>query len=165
MSRVAPDQLLIPSVLDRLIDYDPTVGREVARSRSQVLAEMKESLRRDLENLLNTRWRCVGWPPHLTELNTSLVNYGIPDIAGVDLASAEEREKFRRTLEDIVARFEPRFKSVKIVFPEQGQPIDRTLKFRIDGLMRVEPSPEPVAFDSAVEPATGNVTIRKAAGR
>ena len=41
-------------------------------------------------------------------------------------------------------------------------PLDRTLRFRIDGLLRAEPAPEPVVFDSALQPATGNVEVKGA---
>ena len=58
------------------------------------MREVKQSLQRDLENLLNTRRRATGWPADLTELVLSLANYGIPDIAGADLGSAENREQF-----------------------------------------------------------------------
>lgn len=66
-------------------------------------------MRRDLENLLNTRQRCRGWPEGCDELSLSTVNYGIPDLTGADLASAERREEFRATIEDVIRRFEPRF--------------------------------------------------------
>ena len=79
-----------------------------------MLRELKQSLRRDLENLLNTRRRCQGWPDDLDEWNVSLVNYGIPDIAGADLGSAENREEFRRAVDETIRRFEPRFQSVYV---------------------------------------------------
>ena len=72
-------------MLDRLIDHEPEVRRESPRSRNQVLRELKQSVRRDLENLLNTRVRCVPLPPELKELKQSLVNYGIPDLTGASL--------------------------------------------------------------------------------
>jgi len=45
MSRVRPDQPLIPSVLDRLLDDDPTAKREVEKPRSQVVRELKQTVR------------------------------------------------------------------------------------------------------------------------
>jgi type VI secretion system protein ImpF len=45
---------------------------------------------------------------------------------------------------------------------ENSNPLDRTLRFRIDALLYAEPAPEPVVFDSAMEPATGNVEIKGA---
>ncbi len=156
MSRVAPDQPLVSSVLDRLLDREPGNTREVPRSRHQVL---KSAVRRDLEDLLNTRLRFVTWPPHLSELQHSLLNYGIPDVGAASLGNARHREAFRRIMEEVIRRFEPRFKTVSVTLLEPEELADRTLKFRIDALLRVEPAPEPVVFHSAVEPATGDVSI------
>jgi type VI secretion system protein ImpF len=160
MSRIRPDQPLIPSVLDRLLDDEPGSSAEAVKPHSQVLRELKQSVRRDLENLLNTRRWCKSWPPHLEELERSLVNYGIPDITGMDLASADGRQQFRRILEVAIHTFEPRFKSVIVEILENTEAADRALRFRIDGLLHAEPAPEPVLFDSSVEPATGSVEVR-----
>ena len=162
MAKIRSDQPLIPSVLDRLLDDDPASTREVPKSRTQVLRELKQSVRRDLENLLNTRRRWSGWPDHLEELDGSLVNYGLPDISGLDLASDERREEFCRTLEAVIRNFEPRFVSVSIEIQKDSEMLDRTLRLRIDGLLHATPAPEPVVFDSSVEPATGNVEVRRA---
>jgi len=147
-------------VLDRLIDEQPTATREAPKTRNQVLRELKRSLRRDLENLLNTRWRCTTWPQNLEELELSLVNYGIPDITAADLGSARNRTEFRRVVETVIRQFEPRFKSVKVEMLDNVETLDRTLRFRIDALLYAEPAPEPVVFDSALQPATGNVEVK-----
>src|SRR5438132_410989 len=98
MAKIRADQPLIPSVLDRLLDFEPDVSREAQRSRNQVLRELKLSVRRDLENLLNTKTRCLTWPPHLEELKQSLVNYGIPDFTSASMGSPRDREEFCRLL-------------------------------------------------------------------
>ena len=159
MARVSSDQPLVPSVLDRLLDDQPQSQRESPKSRTQVLRELKQSLRRDLENLLNTRRRCKSWPAHLEELEVSLVNYGLPDITGAHLSGAANREEFQRVLEEVVRRFEPRFKNVAVEMLSAADPLDRVLRFRIDALVEAEPAPEPVAFDSAVRPVSGAVEV------
>jgi type VI secretion system protein ImpF len=160
MSKMQADQSLIPSVLDRLIDDDPAATRDPPKSRGQALRELKQNLRRDLENLLNTRWRCQSWPENLDELELSLVNYGIPDITGANLGYAEQREKYRQTLERVIRHFEPRFKSLSVEMLDNSERLDRTMRFRIDALMHAEPAPEPVVFDSALQPATGSFEIK-----
>ncbi|MCC6126404.1 MAG: type VI secretion system baseplate subunit TssE [Pirellulales bacterium] len=160
MTRIPIDQPLTPSVLDRLLDDDPTTTRETVKMRTQVLREMKQSLRRDLENLLNTRRRAKALPDDWEELSVSLVNYGIPDITGADLGAAESRADFAAAMEQVLRDFEPRFKSVHVEMLGNPDPTQRTLRFRIEGLLHAEPAPEPIAFDSALEPATGNVEIK-----
>jgi type VI secretion system protein ImpF len=146
--------------LDRLLDDDPTSSRETAKSRTQVLRELKQSVRRDLENLLNTRWRCQGWPEDLDQLNFSLLNYGIPDITGADLRSTAGRERFRQVLERVIQHFEPRFQRVSVEVLANTEALDHSLRFRINALMYAEPAPEPVVFDSSLEPATGSVEVK-----
>jgi len=68
MAKIKAEQPLVPSVLDRLLDDDPGVSREPARNRHQVLRELKQAVRRDLENLLNTRVRCQAGPPQRISL-------------------------------------------------------------------------------------------------
>lgn len=159
MAGIPSDQPLLPSVLDRLLDDDPGVTREPPKSRHQVLREMKQSLRRDLENLLNTRRRAASWPAHLGELEVSLANYGVPDITAADLGGATGREQFRQIVESVLSRFEPRFKSVRVEMLNPN-PADRTLRFRIDALVHAHPAPEEVVFDSALESATGAVEVK-----
>jgi type VI secretion system protein ImpF len=160
MARTHVDQPLVPSVFDRLLDDDPTVTRETMKSRTQVLRELKQSVRRDIENLLNTRWRCQGWPENLDQLELSLVNYGIPDITRADLRSAGGRERFRQIMERVIRHFEPRFQRVAVEMLENADPLDHAMRFRIDAMMYAEPAPEPVVFDSSLEPATGTVEVK-----
>jgi type VI secretion system protein ImpF len=160
MASIHPEQPLVPSVLDRLLDAEPEVSREPAKSRNQVLRELKQSVRRDLENLLNTRQRCQPPPPGLKELKQSLANYGIPDFTAANMASPKEREQFCRTLQTVLRQGEPRFKTVKVQLLSNTEPLDRTLRFRIDALLYADPAPEPVVFDSLLEPATGTVAVK-----
>ncbi len=160
MARVRSDQPLVPSLLDRLLDYEPEVKREPVKMRHQVLRELKHSVRRDLENLLNTRWRSIAWPPKLHEIEPSLANYGIPDLTACNLGSVRDREQLCRIIESAIRNHEPRFKSVAVRLLDNAEPLDRTLRFRIDAMLHAEPAPEPVVFDSALEPATGSVEVK-----
>ena len=38
---------------------------------------------------------------------------------------------------------------------------DRTLRFRIDALMYAEPAPEPVLFDSQMNPVSANFEVKR----
>lgn len=160
MAKIEADQLLLPSVLDRLIDYDPTASRELQKTRGQLLRDLKQNVRRDLENLLNTRRRCKSWPENLTELEVSLANYGIPDLAAATLGTSEAREEFCAVFETTIQRFEPRFVRVTVEMLGNVDALDRTLRFRINAMLRAEPAPEPVVFDSALQPTTGNVEVK-----
>src|SRR5262245_47997767 len=155
-------QPLIPSLLDRLIDDDPGGPRQPPAPGYQLLRDLKQSVCRDLQNLLNTRTRFVSWGPHLTELDDSLLSYGLPDFNSVNLSSEADRLRFCRVIEGVIRQNEPRLLDVRVLPRTDGEPDDRVLRFRIEALLRVEPAPEQVAFDSLVRPATGNVEVKGA---
>ncbi len=151
---------LIVSVLDRLLDDEPGNPSEQPRSSGMDLRALKQSVRRDLENLLNTRWRCKSWPPEMRELETSLVDYGIPDFTGINMSVPSERENLRSVVERVIRRFEPRLKNVAVAILGNVDEFDRTLRFRINAQLRTEPAPEPVTFDSELEPLTTSIEIK-----
>jgi type VI secretion system protein ImpF len=150
--RVDRDQPLAASILDRLLDADALAAAEPLKSRRQYLADLRSALRRDLEDMLNTHQSCMTPPPELTDLNTSLINYGIPHFLGLQIASEAAREQFRAEIEVLLRRFEPRFKRVSVTLVEASDDLDRTLRFRIDALIYAEPDFEPISFDSMIEP-------------
>jgi type VI secretion system protein ImpF len=150
---------LRPSVLDRLIGT--ASSRPGSGQATQSLAQLKESVRRDLEALLNTRWRASNWPPTLEELESSLVNYGIPDFTGTNMSSQGDRENFRFIVEQAIKRFEPRCVSVSVQLVKNEDRADRTLRFRVEASLHAVPYPEPVVFDTSLEPAAGNFLVRR----
>ena len=160
MAKIKAEQPLVPSVLDRLLDDDPGVRREPAKNRHQVLRELKRAVRRDLENLLNTRRRAHPFEAGLDELERSLVNYGIPDFTGANMGAPDSRDDFRRIVEEVIRRYEPRFRTVAVTLLENTEPLDRTLRFRIDALLIADPAPEPIIFDSTLKPATGDFEVK-----
>ena len=174
MPEIESDQPLLPSVLDRLIDDNPSVRREAPRSRSVSLKELKESVRRDLQNLLNTRIRCVPWPAALKELKYSLVNYGIPDQTGASVGSSKDREQLCRDIENVVKRYggaiqirngapevgERRLMKVRVKLVDPTESIDRTIRFQIDAVLKAEPAPEPIQFDSTLRLTTGTFEVK-----
>ena len=157
-------QPLTPSLLDRLLDDNPGVQQEAPMTPQQSLRLLHQAVRRDLEALLNTRRRCADYPSQLKELDKSLVNYGIPDFTGANLSSGESRSEFVRVIESVIRRFDPRFKSVRVILLDNVEPLDRTLRFRIDAVVYAEPAPENLVFDSSLEPVTGSVELKEVEG-
>jgi type VI secretion system protein ImpF len=160
MARVRPSQPLLPSVLDRLLDDEPEISREPPANRHQVLRDLKKAVRRDLENLLNTRLRCLSILDHCKELKKSLINYGIPDITVAHLGSTQAQEDFCALLESIIRQYEPRFQSVSVELLPNPEALDRTLHFQIDALLVAEPAPEPIVFDAQLRAGNGNFEVK-----
>ena len=161
MARVDKKKKLRPSVLDRLFDNETHNRAEQDPDHHQLLRELRNSIRRDLEFLLNTRFYISEPPDEFPELNKSLLNYGLPDLASVNIIDIEKRNEFAKKLEQTLSYFEPRFKSVKVSFMENFDKSDRTLRFRIDAVIYADPLPEIVVFDSILESATRMVSVKE----
>lgn len=158
-------QQIRPSILDRLIDNEPEKNVEAEKDRFQATRELRESVRRDLELLLNTRYRILSAPKEYLELDKSLVNYGLPDLATVNLSDEDVRNDFCRTIENAVRKFEPRFKSIAVSTRTNIDETDRTVRFRIDAILHADPAPEVIIFDSVLEPVSRTVDVLETDGR
>ena len=154
--QLAGDQLLTPSVLVRLI---VRAGDSPRSTGGQVLGDFRESVRRDLQDLLNTRPCCQSWPANLKELDDSLVNYGLPDFTGPSLSAPANQMAFRRHLQRVVEAFEPRLKSVSVELMSKAGQLNRTLSFHIKATLCIEPFEERISFDSTIEPVSASFAV------
>jgi type VI secretion system protein ImpF len=125
------------SILDRLVDYDPGVSHEPVQYRLISIGQIKASVVRDLENLLNTRRYIVPVPPAYKEVNNSFLVYGLRDFTSQDPRSQSVKQQLRQDVEKSISRFEPRLRNV-IVHLETPTRNERNLRFRISGLLVVE---------------------------
>ena len=151
---------ITPSIIDRLIDLEPKVSREAPKSRSQDLRELKQSVRRDVEWLLNTRHTADKVPEDLEELNNSLAIYGLPDFTGMSAKSLDDKKSLIRSIENALRIFEPRFMNLKVVL-EAADEFHRGVKFKIQATLRVEPTPEPIVFDTVLQVGSGEFKVEE----
>ena len=135
------------SILDRLIDLEPRVSSEPLRNRLQGVGPIKDSVVRHLEKMLNTRRHIAAPPAELHQVNMSLYVYGLKDFTAENPNSIMTKQQLRQDIERTIAKFEPRLKNVRVHLETEGQN-QRKLRFRITGLLHVEPISEPVAFDT-----------------
>jgi type VI secretion system protein ImpF len=147
-------------LLDRLIDENPDQTRDPPISAAESLANLRNSVRRDLEALLNSRRRWRSWPGHLTELATSPIGYGVPDFAAGAFNDPRQREELRIEVEETIRRFEPRFISISVKLVNADAMLESTMHLRIDAVLHAEPAPEPIAFDTRVDPVNDEVVVR-----
>src|ERR1035437_5922875 len=108
MAKTDPDVAVTPALLDRLIDLEPKVAADPPASRSQSVRQLKASLRRDLEWLLNTRRIPDEAPETFRELHRSLYNFGLPDVTSMGLNSPRDRQRLLRLVGQTIALFEAR---------------------------------------------------------
>lgn len=150
------------SVLDRLID-DPDASEDVFLTRSKSLRQMKIAVRRDLEWLLNTR-QPVTPAPEDTELQNSLFMYGLPDISSMSVRSNRDRKRLTESIQSAISRFEPRLANVRVNLVTVGDAKVPNLRFVIEGMLRLDPSPEHVSFDTVLELSSGEYKVQGEAG-
>ncbi|UTV26491.1 type VI secretion system baseplate subunit TssE [Photobacterium atrarenae] len=148
---------LQPSFIDKLIDESPESERDSLSYFTW--RDMKHSVRRDLENLLNAKKQWLTWPESLSELDRSVLSYGLPDFSSMPLSSMDGKERLCATIKETILKFEPRFIDVSVSIIEEEQPLERTLKLRIHALLHTRPEPEEIAFNSEVEPVSLGFTI------
>ena len=148
------------SILDRLLDDEPGQRMEIPPDDSQKLRIVQLAVGRDLQNLLNTRYRCVAWPPELMELDDSLINYGIPDFTAASLGAAQDSDILIKAIRKSIQLFEPRLADVRIEQTSNEAYIDRTFRFRIEGVLLIEDQRHRVKFDSSLESTTGQFDVK-----
>lgn len=142
------------SLLDRLAAED---------NERPTVATIRQSVRRDLEALLNTRRSWLQWPVNLRELEQSVLGFGLPDFTVMDLSTDEARQWLCDEIRDTIVRFEPRLARVSVIAEEGEMTLERQLRLRIDAILLVDPVPEPVAFQSDLEPINLSMTLQECA--
>lgn len=160
MSRIDNEIRVTPSILDRLIDYEPKQSQEAPKSRSNSLKELKLTVQRDLEWLLNTRILVADVNERLEEVNKSVAMYGLPDFTGVSAKSHLEQKRMTQAIKRAIKNFEPRFLDLRVTL-EPISATDKSLRFRIEANLNVEPTPEPVAFDTVLQLGSGDFEVRE----
>jgi type VI secretion system protein ImpF len=160
MSDTRDIETLCPSIFDRLIDEDPERrGPDLPKSRAVLVRELCRSVGRDLSRMLNTRRFHVPLPPELLQLHPACLDYGIRDFSGADISSKTARDELRDHIERAIRRHEPRFQRVTVELLDNTDPSDRTLRLRINAILRQDTVLEPIVFDTVVEPANGGVSV------
>ena len=156
MARSLGESTITISVLDRLIDQEPDNRLENPLSRSQSVRLLKSSVRRDLEWLLNARR--IADPPEegLKELNKSTYVYGLPDLSTLTMASTADKNRLVRQILATINLFEPRLTNVRLVMVETEDPAKKDVRLRIEAMLRMDPVPEPISFDTLIELKSGN---------
>lgn len=153
-----------PSLLDRLFDDHPA-GANASTVRMLSLDELKNSVARDLESLLNTRMgfseaqmerfpECVG----------SMLTYGLNDFSGRSLASSDDRKFICGAIQRAIEHHEPRLTDVEVVLALREQSVS-ALNFAIKALLIVSEAQEPVNFDALLQPTTHQYAVTRTRGK
>lgn len=146
-----------PSLFDKLFDDQP-VGP--ARRRLS-LEQLKDSVARDLEALLNTRVVFADDFDAAFPLTArSVARFGLSDFAGFSLASVYDRRRICASIEAAIAAHEPRLREVRVDLELHRKTVN-ALYFSINALLVVRPAQEPVSFDALLQPTSLQYSVTR----
>ena len=165
MSSGEPREVLRPSLFERL------AGDESSRRGVDLrvgVRELRAEVRRDLERLLNCRAVNLGELSAYPEARASVLCYGLPDVTACSQSNVDDVKRICGMIEEAVRLHEPRLdpKTIKV---EQAPPLKDAesvearfnLRFKIAGMLHVEPIHEAVSFDTSLEFDTGSMAVEE----
>ena len=98
-------------LFDRLVDVSDH-GHDEQPLRILNQKQLRASVRRELERLLNTR---CSIPLHrLAEEERSVVNYGLPDFSSLSPHNADDHALIASLVAQTISAFEPRLRQVRV---------------------------------------------------
>jgi len=131
---------------------------ESVQSRYSDFRKMKDSVGRDLENLLNTR-RYIFTPiESYSQTLKSLFIYGLPDFTTLNPNIMSAQSLLRVEIQKAIMLFEPRLKKVNISVDRSIEGNGK-LNFRISGFLQLDDVTEPVTFNTAFDRNRGEYSI------
>jgi type VI secretion system protein ImpF len=162
MAELTQQERLQPSLLDRLTDDEPDVPQESRDKRVLSMRRLRESVLRDLGWLLNASrldtLQDLGDHPFVAR---SVLNYGIPDIAGLT-ASGLDIAGLARAVREAILDYEPRIlrhtlKVTARTAPEQMS--HNALSFDIEGELWAQPVPLRIYLKTELDLEIGEVKV------
>lgn len=145
---------LLPSLVDRLTQP----GALGSTGRGAALTLIIESVRLDVEALLNTRRNEDPELAQYPELARSVYAFGMPELVSRPALNTTDRLAIGRAIAETITRYEPRLRDVRTTLISPVDSLERRLKFRIEGILRVEPAPG-VEFETVLELSTGQTSV------
>lgn len=152
---------LQPSLLDRLTDEEPGALQESADKRVLSLNQLKTSVLRDLTWLLNTTSVLTANATQHTPAGTSVINYGLPALAG-NSASSIDVSILEGLIHQAIATFEPRIlrNTLRVraqILPNQMN--HNALSFEIEGDLWAQPVALPLLLRTDLDLESGHVQV------
>lgn len=164
MAELTHQERLQPSLLDRLTDDEPGQSREARNRRVLTTAQLRERVLRDLNWLLNSVW--LEATTDLSEcpfVAHSVLNYGVPDFAGLT-SSSIDAFALERIVRQAILNFEPRIQSNTLrvrVVGQQDEMGPNALTFEIEGELWARPIPIELFLKTEVDLETGHISVRE----
>jgi type VI secretion system protein ImpF len=144
MADLSQQERLQPSLLDRLIDDDPTNPQESREKRVLTMKQLRAAVLRDLSWLFNCE--ALSHSEDLEaypNVQTTVLNYGLPPLTG-RLGSSIDSIDIERTLKSVIRNFEPRIlnRNLRVrLLPIEDRKNPNALAFEIEADLWAQPIP------------------------
>ena len=158
MAELTPTERLQPSLLDRLTDDEPPHSQEARNRRVLSIQKLRESVLRDVAWLLNTtNLADDDLRERYPQVAQSVVNYGLPDLAGLT-ASAVDSGEMESLVRQAILDFEPRIlgKSLTVRAHAADEMNHNALVFEIHGELWAQPVPLELFLKTEIDLETGD---------
>lgn len=167
MAELTSKERLQPSLLDRLTDNEPEAQQESRDKRVLSTRQLKQSVLRDLEWLLNAgnlgdQVDYEAYP----YIEQSVVNYGIEDLSG-QLVAGLTTTQLERLVRQAILDFEPRIlrNSIKIRTVVDRSEMNRNaVAFEIEGELWGQPMPQRLYLRTEVDLESGSFSLSEGGG-
>lgn len=162
MAELIQKERLQPSLLDRLTDDEPDKLQESREQRVLSLNKLRLAVLRDLVWLLNTS--SLESAENLDDFpfaSHSVINYGIHDLVGTTISSADVPE-IHRQIRQAIWDFEPRIFRESVVVKvtvSENQMNQNAMTFDIEGDLWAQPLPLRLYLRTELDLETGNMEI------
>lgn len=161
MAELTQKERLQPSLLDRLADDAPEKEQESREQRVLSLNKLRQGVLRDLAWLLNTS--SLDTHQNLDEyplVSHSVLNYGIRDLVGTTLSSADVPE-IQKQIRQAIWDFEPRIfpESVVVKVTASDNMNQNAMMFDIEGDLWAQPLPLRLYLRTELDLETGSMEI------
>jgi type VI secretion system protein ImpF len=154
VARIKAEALITQSLMDRLANAEDWPATRFASMRMY-----RETLKREVEWLLNTRQSPMPELEGYTQATSSVINYGLPDIHGFTGSAGREHNALTNSLLKTLRAFEPRIKDPQ-VFLVRSDTTSRSLRFHIEGRISFENMEEEIKFDTVLELMRGEYEVK-----
>ncbi len=158
MAQYDASDVLRHSVLDRLSQTGAGRGGDIRIGFHDLL----RAVRRDIEWLLNSKRVLTDNLEEFPEAHDSILNYGLPDFSHFSGSSKADCQRICIMITHTLQRFEPRLapRTIRVEHVIETEKTSTRSRFRIHGLLHVDPVKEPVVFDTEIEMDSGSVEIK-----
>jgi type VI secretion system protein ImpF len=162
VAELSQKERLQPSLLDRLVDDAPDSKQESREQRVLSLNKLRQCVLRDLAWLLNSsKLDSIQNLDDFPLAKQSVINFGIIDLVGTTLSSAELKD-IQRQIRQSILNFEPRIlpNSLQVkIAASDNQMNNNAMTFDIEGDLWAQPLPLRLYLRTELDLETGDMQI------